>query len=152
MIEIEDPRSPDVTALLERHLAFCHDTTPLEHAFALDQIGLLDPAVTLFGIRRNGELLGVGALKELDPTHGEIKSMHTSAQARRQGVGRAIVDHLLATATVRGYRRVSLETGTMHAFAAAHALYEKAGFKACGPFAGYRASPHNNFMTLELQQ
>jgi putative acetyltransferase len=76
----------------------------------------------------------------------------TSAEARRQGVGRAIVDHLLATATVRGYRRVSLETGTMHAFAAAHALYANAGFKACGPFAGYRESPHNTFMTLELQR
>ena len=152
MIEIEDPRGPEATALLERHLAFCHATTPLEHAFALDLSGLLDPSVTFFGIRRDGELLGVGALKELDATHGEIKSMHTAAAARRQGVGQATVDHLLATAALRGYRRVSLETGTVHAFAAARALYRKAGFKACGPFAGYRESPHNTFMTLELQR
>ena len=99
-----------------------------------DLQALRSPQITFWTAWDGASLLGCGALKELDPSHGEIKSMHTAAAARRQGVGRAIVDHLVATATARGYRRVSLETGTMHAFAAAHALYAKAGFKACGPF------------------
>jgi putative acetyltransferase len=149
-IDTDDPRRGDVAALLERHLAFCHATTPPEHAFALDLSGLLDPAITFFSARRDGRLLGIGALKELDPTHGEIKSMHTAAEARGIGVGQAIVEHLLATAAARGYTRVSLETGTMDAFTPARNLYANAGFVPCEPFAEYVASPNNGFMTIEL--
>ena len=150
VIEIEDPRTPDVNALLERHLAFCHATTPLEHAFALDLDGLRAPTVTFFALRHDGKLLGVGALKELDRTHGEIKSMHTADVARGLGVGRAMVDHLLGAARGRGYTRVSLETGTTEAFAPARALYANAGFAPCGPFADYADSPDNTFMTIAL--
>lgn len=150
MIEIEDPRNPEVTALLERHLAFCHATTPLEHAFALDLDGLLAPAVTFFALRHDRKLLGVGALRELDPTHGEIKSMHTASEARGLGVGRAILAELLVAAGGRGYMRVSLETGTTEAFAPARALYTSAGFVACGPFGDYADSPDNTFMTVAL--
>ena len=150
VVQIEDPRNPEVTALLERHLAFCHATTPAEHAFALNLDGLLAPTVTFFTLRRDGQLLGVGALKELDRTHGEIKSMHTAAEARGLGVGRAMVDYLLAAAGRRGYARVSLETGTTDAFAPARALYANAGFVPCGPFADYADSPDNTFMTLAL--
>jgi putative acetyltransferase len=149
-IETDDPRRPDVIALLERHLVFCRATSPPEHTFALDLPALLDPGITFFSLRRGGELLGIGALKELDPTHGEIKSMHTAAEARGIGVARAIVEHLLATAAARGYARVSLETGTMDAFAPARNLYANAGFAPCEPFGDYIASPNNAFMTLEL--
>lgn len=149
-IGAEDPGTPDVRALLERHLAFCHAVTPLEHAFALDLDGLRDPSITVFALRRDGELLGVGALKELDPAHGEIKSMHTAAEARGLGVGRALVEHLVATAAGRGYARISLETGTMDAFGPARALYAAAGFEPCGPFGDYAESPDNTFMTLAL--
>lgn len=149
-IATENPRQSDVTALLERHLTFCHAMTPLEHAFALDLDGLLDPDITLVAARRDGELLAIGALKELDPSHGEVKSMHTVAEARGLGIGRALLDHLLATAAARGYDRVSLETGTMDAFAPARTLYAKAGFVPCGPFADYTASPDNTFLTLAL--
>ena len=146
-IRIEDPGQPEVRALLERHLAFCHAITPLEHAFALDLDGLRDPSITVFALRRDGELLGVGALKELGPEHGEIKSMHTAAEARGLGVGRALVEHLVATAARRGYARVSLETGTMDGFAPARALYANAGFVPCGPFGDYAESADNTFMT-----
>ena len=149
-IDAEDPGRPDVRALLERHLAFCHAVTPLEHAFALDLEGLRDPSITVFALRRDGELLGVGALKEIDPAHGEIKSMHTAAAARGLGVGRALVRHLVETAAARGYTRVSLETGTMDAFAPARALYLDAGFEPCGPFGDYAASADNTFMSLAL--
>lgn len=138
-------------ALLERHLAFSLATTPAEHAFALDVDRLLDPAITFYSFRADGELLGVGAIRQLDPWHGEIKSMHTARAARGRGVGRAMLGHLLGVARSRGYLRVSLETGTMAEFAPARALYESAGFIACGPFAGYQPSEDNCFMTLPLE-
>ncbi len=149
-ISADDPRAPDVRALLERHLTAMLAATPPEHAFALDVDGLLDPAVSFFSFRAGGELLGVGAIKRLDAEHGEIKSMHTAAAARGLGVGRAMLHHLLGVARAEGLRRVSLETGTMAEFAPARALYESAGFTACGPFADYRPSDDNCFMTLPL--
>jgi putative acetyltransferase len=150
VIGTDDPRAADVYALLERHLAFCRATSPAEDVHALDLDGLLDPAVTFFGVRRDGELLAIGALKELDAEHGELKSMHTAVAARGQGAGRALVDHLLATARQRGYRRVSLETGTMEAFEPARSLYRTAGFTECEPFGTYWASPNSTCMTLSL--
>lgn len=137
-------------ALVERHVAFGLEATPPEHSFTLDVSALLDPAITFCTFRVAGELLGMGALKEHDPAFGEIKSMHTVAAARGQGVGRALLAHLLGVARSRGYRRVSLETGTTSEFAAARALYNAAGFVACEPFAGYQPSPDNYYMTLAL--
>jgi len=148
-ISADDPGAPDVRALLERHLASMLAVTPPEHSFALDVDGLLDPAVTFFSFRADGKLLAIGAIKQLDPEHAEIKSMHTAAAARGRGVGRAMLDHLLGVARSRGYRRVSLETGTMAEFTPARALYASAGFTACGPFADYRPSEDNCFLTLE---
>jgi putative acetyltransferase len=151
LIAVDDPRNDDVRALLERHLAFTLETSPPEHAFALDVDGLLDPAITFYSFRASGKLLGVGAIKQLDLEHGEIKSMHTAQTARGRGVARAVLGHLLDVARSRGYRRVSLETGTMAEFAPARALYARAGFIACGPFAGYQPSEDNCFMTLPLE-
>jgi putative acetyltransferase len=149
-IRVDDPRRPDVRALLERHLTFALSTTPPEHSFALDVDALLDPAITFCGYRASGELLGVGALKRLDAEHAEIKSMHTADAARGRGVGRAMLNHLLGLARDHGYRRVYLETGTMIEFEPARALYASAGFVACGPFADYQPSEDNFFMTLVL--
>lgn len=151
VIEPDDPRRDDVRSLLERHLAFANEHTPPEHIHALDLSGLLEPTITFFSLRVDGELLGVGALKQLDPQHAELKSMHTLEAARGQGIGRAIVDHLLGVAAARGVRRVSLETGTMDGFAPARSLYTRVGFTACGPFADYEPSPSNTFMTLILE-
>jgi putative acetyltransferase len=150
-IAANDPRTPDVRALIERHLTAMLAASPPEHAFALDADGLADPAVTFYSFRTpDGELLAIGALKEHDPGLGEIKSMHTAEQARGRGVGRAMLNHLLVVARSRGYARVSLETGTMAEFAPARALYESAGFAPCGPFADYQASPDNCYFTLTL--
>jgi putative acetyltransferase len=150
VIALDDPRAGDIRALLERHLAFAHQHSPIEDVHALDLDGLLDPAVSFYSARREQLLLGIGALKELDTAHGEVKSMHTAEEARGNGVGRAIVDHLLGVARSRGYRRVSLETGSMEAFLPARSLYERLGFTPCGPFAGYVDSPNSTFMTLAL--
>lgn len=149
-IAIDDPRNPDVHALLRRHLEFSLGQTPPEHSFALDVDGLLDPAVTLYSIRVDGSLLGIGAIRRLSPHHAEIKSMHTAAAARGLGIGRAVLTHLLEVARAEGFRRVSLETGTTAAFAPAWALYERAGFVSCGPFGSYQPSKDNRFMTLAL--
>lgn len=149
-IVVDDPRRPDVRALLERHLDFARGQTPAEHSFALSTDGLLDPAITVFGFRAGGTLLGIGALRRLGPDHAEIKSMHTAEAARRRGIGRALLIHLVGVARALGLRRVSLETGTTPGYAPARALYDDVGFVPCGPFADYKPSEHNLFMTLEL--
>ena len=149
-ISADDPRSADVRELLERHLEFANSHGPPEDVHALDLDGLLDPAVTFFSLRRDGELLGVGALKQLDGCHAELKSMHTAEAARGRGVGRAMVGHLIAVARDRGFRRLSLETGSMAAFAPARALYASAGFTQCEPFGDYSPSRNSTFMTLSL--
>jgi putative acetyltransferase len=150
-IAVDDPRKPDVRALLDRHLTFCLSETPPEHSFALDVDALAEPGVAFFSCRdADGTLLGVGAIKELDPAHVEIKSMHTAAEARGRGVGRAVLDHLLSVARSRGYRRVSLETGTTPGFTAARAMYASRGFEPGEPFAHYSRTGDNTFYTLAL--
>jgi putative acetyltransferase len=139
-----------VRDLLARHLELMHSQTPPEDVHALDTDGLLDPAVTFYSYRDSGELLAVGAIKELDPAHGELKSMHTAAEARGRGIGRAMLTHLMNVARSRGYTRLSLETGSLPGYAPARALYETAGFRPCGPFGVYTSSPNSTFMTLEL--
>jgi putative acetyltransferase len=150
VIDIDDPRRDDIRALLATHLTFSRGETAIEFSHALDVEDLAADGVTLYSARRAGELLGIGGIKQLEPDHGEIKSMHTSAAARGQGIGRAILEHLLAIARERAYHRVSLETGTTANFAAARALYHRAGFEPCQPFGGYPPSSENYFMTLEL--
>jgi putative acetyltransferase len=145
-----DPRDSHVRALVERHLVFGRSFTPLEDAHALEVEELLDPAIALFAAREGEEVLAVGALKRIGPEEGELKTMHTAEAARGRGIGRAMLDHLLAEARRRGYRRVSLETGTMEAFAPARALYEGAGFVPCPPFGAYRESWNSLYLTLVL--
>jgi putative acetyltransferase len=147
----DDPRADDVQALLETHVAFGLLHSPREDAHALDVTGLLAENVAFFSVRQDGRLVGVGALRLIDESHAELKSMHTVEAARGQGVGRAMVEHLVGVARARGCRRVSLETGSMAAFAPARALYASAGFVPCEPFADYRPSPNSVYMTLELR-
>lgn len=151
VVATDDPLRDDVRALLEQHLAFANEHSPPEDVHALDVEGLLDPAVTFFSLRVDGELLGVGAVKQLDHEHVELKSMHTARAARGRGIGRRMVQHLLDVAAERGARRVSLETGSMAAFAPARSLYANAGFTECEPFADYQPSPNSTFMTLVLR-
>jgi putative acetyltransferase len=149
-ISIDDPRAPDVRELLERHLAFSRSHSPPQDVHALDVDGLLDPAVTFFSFRLDGELLGVAALRRLDGGHVELKSMHTVQAARGRGIARAMLEHLIGVARDRGFHRVSLETGSMAAFAPARTLYASAGFTPCAPFGDYRPSPNSTCMTLAL--
>jgi putative acetyltransferase len=149
-ISLDDPRAPDVRRLLVVHLTFARSQTPPEDAHAMDVEELVDPAVRFFSLRRDGALIAVGALKRLDSEHAEVKSMHTVESARGGGVGRQMLEHLIAVARAEGYRRLSLETGSMAAFAPARSLYAGAGFVECEPFADYRPSPNSTYMTLSL--
>ena len=149
-IGVDDPNAEDVRELLRRHVEFARDNTPPEDVHALEVNQLVDPGVTFYSYRRDGELLAVGALKQLDGRHAELKSMHTAAEARRSGVGLAMVEHLIGVARDHGFRRVSLETGSTQAFAAARSLYALAGFTPCGPFGDYPPGRGNTFMTLPL--
>jgi putative acetyltransferase len=151
-ISEDDPTADDVRGLLAAHLAFSRGSTPREYSFALDVGQLVEPGVTFFSARSARRLIGVAALKRLDDTHCELKSMHTRNGERGRGVGRAMVEHVIAHARRQGYRRMSLETGTTDEFLPARTLYARTGFTACEPFGDYRTSPYNTFMTRSLQQ
>ena len=149
-IRIDDLRGPEIADLLRAHLAFCQATSPPESTHALDLDGLRVPAITFWSVWEGPNLIGCGALKQIDPVHGEIKSMHTAAGHRGRGVGVAILKHIVAEARTRGYRRLSLETGSMPAFAPARALYTGFGFTECPPFGTYKLDPNSVFMALDL--
>jgi putative acetyltransferase len=149
-IERDDLSRPEVHALLREHLANMHELSPPESVHALDLSRLRSPDITFWTVWREHRLVGCGALKQLTPSHGEVKSMRTPTAARRQGAGRAVLAHIMAEARARGYVRLSLETGSQPAFAPAQALYRSVGFQPCGPFADYRLDPHSFFMSLEL--
>ncbi|MTH69872.1 GNAT family N-acetyltransferase [Agromyces bracchium] len=125
-------------------------TSPAESVHALDVSGLSVPEVTLWTIGEGDDLLGCVALKQLDPAHGELKSMRTDAAARGRGLGARLLEYVLAEAKRRGYARLSLETGSEAFFRPARTLYAKYGFVECPPFADYALDPNSVFMTLEL--
>jgi len=150
-ISVEDPVAQDVVSLLERHVAFAREVTPAGGVFALDVEALRAPDITFFCARAEGTLVGVAALHHLDDEHGEIKSMHTAAEARGRGVGRTLVTHLVEVARRRDYRRVSLETGNFDAFEPARRLYASCGFVPCPPYGEYVGSTTSECMTIELR-
>jgi putative acetyltransferase len=149
-IELDDLSRPQVQELLGEHLRNMYQVSPPESVHALDLQGLRSSRISFWTIWDGERLLGCGALKELDPLHGEVKSMRTPQTMRRRGAGRALLDHIVAVARTRGYRRLSLETGSMAAFLPAQKLYESAGFSFCEPFGEYTHDPNSAFMTLTL--
>jgi putative acetyltransferase len=149
-IRRDDLTGPAIARLLEEHLADMRLHSPPESVHALDLAALRAPGVAFWCAWSGPELMGCGALKELEPGHGEIKSMRTAPAHRRRGVASALMEVILAEARRRAYRRLSLETGSMAAFAPARALYERLGFTCCGPFGSYSEDPHSVFMTIAL--
>lgn len=150
VIRRDDLRGPEIEAFLEEHLADMYAVSPPESVHALDLDGLRRPEITFWTAWDADLLVGCGALKELDPGHGELKSMRTAAAQRGGGVASAMMVHIIEEAERRGYRRLSLETGAEDFFAPARALYAKFGFVAAEPFADYWADPNSYFMTKEL--
>lgn len=147
----DDLTGPEVRALLTEHLDEMASHTPAEsvHALPIDQLAA--PGVTFWSLWSGDQLAGCGALKELDPTHAEIKSMRTTSQFRGQGLGAELLNRLLDEARGLGFTRVSLETGTNDPFIPARRLYARHGFVECEPFADYVLDPWSVFMTLDLR-
>lgn len=148
--ERDDLSRDVVVELVELHIRAAIENSPWGSVFALDPAGLRDPAITLWTAWEDDALIGMGALKRLDSTHGELKSMRVAPAHLRRGIGRAILAHLVSEARAAGYRRVSLETGSNDAFAAARAMYARAGFVPCGPFADYTDTAFSRYFTLDL--
>jgi putative acetyltransferase len=149
-IELDDLSRPEIAELLKEHRASMFVHSPPESVHALPIEGLRSPDITFWSVWENDELLGCGALKELDAEHGEIKSMRTASAHARKGVARAVLYHIIVEAKQRGYRRLSLETGSLAAFEPARQLYAACGFSYCEPFGDYVNDPNSVFMTLEL--
>ena len=149
-IRLDDLRSKKITDFLLEHLENMHEITPPQSVHALDLEALRLPDITFFSAWEGDELLGCGALKELDSRSGEIKSMRTAKAHRRKGVASKILEHIIKEAERRAYHRLNLETGAIPEFAPARALYTRYGFEYRSPFADYIDDPNSVFMTKKL--
>ncbi|MEF3049157.1 GNAT family N-acetyltransferase [Pseudotabrizicola sp. L79] len=149
-IALESPLTPDLALLFERHTADMHADTPPESIHMLDRSALEAPGIWFFVMRDEGEPIAMGAFKQIEPGHAEVKSMHVLAEARGRGLSRRMLEHLVDAARAEGFTRLSLETGVQPTFVAARALYSNAGFEECPPFEGYVEDPNSVFMTKLL--
>lgn len=146
----DNPLLPDLALLMERHTEAMHADTPPESIHMMDAGSLATPGIAFYVMRDDDTPVGMGALKRIDGTHAEIKSMHILAEMRGRRLARTMLEHLITEARAAGYLRMSLETGSQPGFAAARGLYARAGFNECPPFAGYGPDPNSVFMTLAL--
>ncbi len=149
-IRLDNLRGPEIIELLREHMRCMERVSPPESRHALDMDGLRKPEITFWTIWNGSDLAGCGALKQLDPQHGEIKSMRTATAYLRQGVATHMLEKIINEAKSRGYRRLSLETGAMEYFQPAHKLYTRFGFAHCAPFANYVKDPNSVFMSKEI--
>ena len=147
---LDDLTGEPTRGLIARHLAGMHENSPPESVHAFDIDRLRQPGVTFWSAWVGEEIAGCGALKRLDDRRGEVKSMRVADAFLGQGVGRAILEHLIAEARARGMQSLWLETGSAPAFTPALRLYESAGFARCGPFEDYEEDPFSVFMTREI--
>lgn len=149
-IQVDTLSGPEIAAFLEEHIRDMRSVSPPESKHALDLAGLRKPEITFWTLRVEGKIAGCCALRQLDAQHGEIKSMRTATEFRKQGIGSRLLEHVIQEAGIRGYRRLSLETGAMEFFEPARRLYRKFGFEACGPFSTYKNDPNSVFLTKLL--
>lgn len=149
-IEEDDLSGREVAQLLRLHLDEMHRWSPPESVHAMPIERLREDDVTFYSAWDGLRLAACGALKQIDPRHGELKSMRAHPDYRGMGAGKAMLAHLMAEAEARGYSRLSLETGRPEAFLPARRLYESNGFAECAPFGNYRDDPFSVCMTREL--
>lgn len=150
ILRLDDLRGPEIARFLEEHLQDMRSVSPPESKHALDLDGLRRPEITFWSGWEGRELVACCALKEMDPQQGELKSMRVAPRFRQRGLGSVLVQHLIAEGRRRGYRRLSLETGSFPFFVPARNLYRQQGFVETGPFGDYRPDPNSVFMTLIL--
>ena len=146
----ESPLTPDLTLLMQRHTQAMHLQSPPESIHMLDASKLALPGIAFFVMREDGEAIGMGAVKRINDSHAEIKSMHVLAERRGEGLSRRMLEHLTDHALSLGFTKLSLETGSQPGFAPARGLYANAGFEECGPFEGYAPDLNSVFMTRSI--
>jgi putative acetyltransferase len=149
-IQLDDLQGSQIQALLQEHVSAMRAASPPESCHVLDLTELQRPEITFWSVWDGDTVAGCGALKQLDARHAEIKSMRTAATHMRRGVAAYLMEHMIAQAQVRGYTRLSLETGAQANFIAARKLYERFGFEVCAPFGEYVEDPLSVFMTKVL--
>jgi putative acetyltransferase len=150
-IEVDDLSGPAIRALLQEHIDEMYAISPPESVHALDLDALREPEITFWTVHDTDGLVGCGALKELDPVTGELKSMRTARTATRRGVAATLLAHIVEEARRRRYDRLYLETGAEDFFAPARALYARFGFERCEPFAGYTHDPNSVYLTKAIR-
>lgn len=150
LIKVDDLTGKEIAEFLEQHISEMRTVSPPESKHALDLNGLRKAEITFWTIWIENSLAGCGALKELDTSHAEIKSMRTAPEYRNKGVATMLVQHIIEEAKSRNYRKLSLETGSIAFFKPARQLYLKFGFVYCEPFSNYKEDPNSVFMTKEL--
>ncbi len=146
-IKIDDLSSAEIAAFLNEHVQDMRSVSPPESTHVLDLAELRGPEITFWACREAGRIVGCCALKKIDREHGEVKSMRTANALRRQGIACRLLEHLIREAEIRGFRRLSLETGAMDFFEPARRLYGKFGFERCEPFSTYKDDPNSVFFT-----
>lgn len=146
--DLEDAR---VQALLSHHFETARAATARGSAHVLDLSGLKSPDIHFWCAWEGEVVIGLGALKRLSAAHGEVKSMHTAQSHRRQGVGSAMLRHIISAARSAGFTRLSLETGAWAYFEPARTMYRRHGFVDCAPFGSYQLDPNSVFLTMELR-
>jgi putative acetyltransferase len=151
-ISVDDLSGEDIAAFLQDHIDDMVAVSPPESRHVLDLDGLRNADITFWAMRDAGEVIACGALKALGRAHGEIKSMRTSRAHRGRGMASRMLQHIIGEARARGYRRLSIETGSMEFFRPAHALYARHGFEVCPPFGQYGEDPNSVFMTRLLSE
>jgi len=149
-IVVDDLSGPQIRDFLQEHVLQMRSITPLESKHALDLDALRQPGITFWSVLDGATLVGCGAIKRLDASHAEVKSMRSAPARQRSGIASLLLAHIIAEATRMGFTRLSLETGSTGFFAPARKLYAKFGFENCGPFADYWPDPHSVFMTRTL--
>jgi putative acetyltransferase len=151
-IAVDDLSGTGIAGFLEEHVTEMRAITPLESKHALDLEALRQPEITFWSVTDGGVLVGCGAIKRLDATHAEVKSMRTAPVRQRSGIASFLLGHIITEASQMGFDRLSLETGATGFFLPARKLYEKFGFGYCGPFGDYRPDPHSVFMTRTIER
>ena len=149
-IKIDDLTNENVRSLIETHRSEMSSNKNAVLSHALDLKDLQSEGVTFFSVWEGETLTGCGAIKELDGSHGEVKSMHTARRFRRRGVSAALLFHMVKIAKERGYKRLSLETHPGDEYKPARKLYERFGFELCGPFGDYEPHDYSVFMTKDI--
>jgi GNAT superfamily N-acetyltransferase len=92
----------------------------------------LPPVGIFYLVKHNGDFAGMGGLKKINEQEVEIKRIYVRPQFRRKGIGKVMMEKLLAKAKEFNYSTVRLASTSF--MKSAHKLYKASGFKYTEPF------------------